>query len=349
MTKNSSGGSHFLEARDHLFKSMSAAQRELARRIDMMNSQYVSTERDKLFTRLFDNMIANSAAGFLGHAAKPRIAIVVGASGSGKSTSIRKHIADRPEFQPYLRSDGVTVSSMLSFDAPAGATQLTTSRKGIKSFKFPISSNLTPNEASEIFCDLLKANDKLFLHIDELQRAVRGNSRQNVLNMQDFLRSLTEMEDLPLHLLVSGAEGVFEFVGGEHQWDNRSDMVLHLKDLSFERHKQLLADVMRIVVTDHAGLKGQDLSSDDLLRRTLHAGRYQYGTFIQWTRAACTNVFYDGGDTVTPADFAKAYSLAKGCVRERNVFLSDDWLSIVPPKPPKPRGASGRRLPREEE
>ena len=349
MKKKSDSDDHFLEARDHLFKSMAAAHREIARRIDIMNSQYVSTERDNLFTRLFDNMVINAAAGFLGHAAKPRIAIVVGASGSGKSASIQHHIANRPEFQPYSRSDGVMVSSMLSLDAPVPATQLTTARKGIKSFKLPIASKLSPNEASEIFCDLLKANNKMFVHIDEMQFAVRGNGRQNVITMQDFMRTLIQTDEHVLHLLLSGAEKLFEFVGEELQWDNRSEMVLPLLDLSFERHKKLLESIMRIVVEDHAGLKRHDLSSDDLLKRVLHAARYQYGTYIQWIRAACTNVFYDGRDTVTPEDFAKAYGLAKGCIREKNVFLSADWLSIVPSKPPKPRGASGRSLPREKE
>src|SRR5690606_18191876 len=111
-----------------------------------------------------------------GEPGKRRALFVIGESGSGKSTAIRRIIDTRPEFQPYQDEAGQTVRPMVSFDAPSPLTLKLLAKVGVEAVGYPVYGRLQENEAWDLFKQQIKARRVLFLHIDEMQHAVKGSS-----------------------------------------------------------------------------------------------------------------------------------------------------------------------------
>ena len=323
-------------ALSRLRATMPEAARHRADRIAHVNARYIGTARDDKLNRLVDLLVANAAGAAHGEPGKRRALFVIGESGSGKTTAIRNLIATRPEFQPYEDDSGDVVSPMVSYDAPSPLTLKLLAKVGIEATGYPVYGRLQENEAWELFKQRIQARSVLFLHIDEMQHAVKGNSPTKLQHLADTVKSLLQIRNWPLHIILSGVPGIVDFLDHDSQLKNRSMVMEFVPQTSADA--ATIRVIVQRIVEKHAGMTlAKDASDDEFMNRLIHASSGAFGTIIQVVRAtvehvlhATTNEGNPAPEVVTLAAFADVYAAFTGCVRAQNVFASKEWGMIVP-------------------
>jgi type II secretory pathway predicted ATPase ExeA len=326
----------FDNALSRLRASMSPQARERADRIASINSQYIGTKRDDQLNKLVDLLVENAAGAALGEPGKRRALFVIGESGSGKSTAIRHLIANRTEFQPYEGGSGLLVKPMVSFDAPSPLTLRLLAKVGIEATGYPVFGRLQENEAWDLFKQRLQASRVLFLHIDEMQHAVKGNNPTKLQHLADTVKSLLQIRDWPLHIILSGVPSIVDFLGYDEQLKNRS-MVMEFAPQT-KAAADIVAAVVQRIVEKHAGMRlSENAKDEEFVHRLIHATHGAFGTIIQVVRAAVEHVLHaktsDGKpipEIVSLDVFAEVYATFTGCVPGQNVFKVKQWDIIVP-------------------
>lgn len=305
-----------------------------ADRMAPIHNAYVITARDKPLNDAFERMIRNVAG--LGsaddivaaEADKRRAIFVIGESGSGKTTAIRRQLALRPQFQPYLDRHGLEVTPMVSFDAPKPLTLKLLAKKGLEEAGYPVLGRKQENEMWDLFKEQIKERSILFLHIDEMQHVIRGNTPGEIHNIAAVVKSLLQIKDWPVHAVFSGVPSLAKFLEKEEQLRNRSE-IIKFEPMAFPSDAGIIKAVMLRIVTVHAELEAASaLESDEFILRLMHAADGAFGTIIQMVRTAVASVIYANGTAVGPEDFAGVYSAFTGCTPDRNVFIADDFKDI---------------------
>jgi Cdc6-like AAA superfamily ATPase len=279
-------------------------------------------------------MIENAAAELYGKASKRRALFVIGESGSGKTTAIEKHISSRPQFKPRLTKDGEWVRPMISFEAPKPLTLKGLARTGISKLGYEVRrKNMTEMELFELWKQQLKEHSVLFMHIDEMQHVIRGNTPEEIQNVSDVIKSLLQISDWPLHIILSGVPTLAQFLDRKGEKDlqlkNRST-IIELKKMTFPHDVKTMKAIMVNIIGEQAGLKYRGVSEAQFIHRQIHASQGAFGSMIQMIRSACEQAIRNDDDTVTPEHFAAAYSMFSGCRPAQNIFLEDNWQAIMP-------------------
>lgn len=326
-----------VEETNHLAESLASLRAAMAPeavaradRLACINKVYVRrTKKDQELSEALDSLVESVAAAATGAPAKKRALFVVGASGSGKTTSIREHLSKRPEFQPRVTEDGEIIRPMVSFDAPKPLTLKLLARKGIEAIGYPIVGDLQENQMWDLFKHQLKERRVLFLHIDEMQHVIRGNKQSEIQNIADVLKSLLQIPGWPLHLVFSGVPVLAKFLDTEEQLRNRS-MILELEQMSFPKHAKAMSKVVTRIIETDAAMRLDGVTTDEMVHRLIRATNGAFGTMVQFVRAAVETELHAGSDTVSVKSFAKVYRRFTGCRSNQNMFESSDWRTIVP-------------------
>ncbi|KQV13720.1 hypothetical protein ASC97_31935 [Rhizobium sp. Root1203] len=327
-------GAFFTEAANALYTSLTPAQQSLTRTLGKMHTGYIGSHRDRRLNYAFEAMILNSAAELFGRAGKRRILLVVGAAGSGKTTAVRRHIAKRPQFGSRTTVNGELRLPFVHFESPKPMTLKGLAKAGLAALDYEVDlKSVNEQEIFDLWKEQLRENRVLFLWIDEFQHSLQGNTTKAVQNVSDVLKSLTQMEGYPLHLVVSGVPELANLLhqsgDSDGQLKERSRCI-ELRPMSASDDAKTIKKIVKKIVTADAGLKALDLGEDDFTRRLLHACNYAFGSTIQMVRSACEYALTMGMETVSSAEFAECYALATGCRPSENVFTEPQWSAIVP-------------------
>jgi Cdc6-like AAA superfamily ATPase len=304
---------------------MPEADSRLASKITKLHQPYFESDRDKVFVQLFGMMNSNALATLKGQGSKKRIGVIIGGSDGGKSTALRWHMSRLPELQPY-EEDGIQITPAIIFDAPKPCKPKSVLIRGIKTMGYPTGGIKTEDKAMEIFQDLVVENGVSLCVIDEMQNVFAGNNRQNVKNMQDLLRSVTQIEDWPLHVVVAGVDNLMDLMN-EHTLKSRR-IVRTLSQIRFPKHCAHVRKIMAVIIERDAELVHDDLLTDLFVHKVMHAGNFQWGGFIAATRAACEAAFRAKARKITNDHFAAAFALVWDCEKGMNVFLTTNWNQI---------------------
>jgi len=342
MTENTDGGNsprqhHNLG--DALSRLRSRMEPEAVARADRMariRSGYVSTPRDRELEAAVAAMIeAQAGYAHSGWAAseahKQRALFVIGESGSGKSTAIRRMLARQPVFQPYDDEYGQVVRPAVSFDAPKPLTMKLLARTGLHAIGYPIDRDRQENEMWELFRDQIKERSVLMLHVDEMQHAIRSTTHAGIQNTADVVKSLLQVPDWPLSAIFSGVPSLAAFLQHEDEQLKNRCKVIRFDPLVPGRDTPMLRKTMEGVIAKNAGMEAEDaVLTDSFANRVMHATRNAFGTAIQFVREVVFVALRDGREKVEVRDFVQAYARFTGCTPDQNVFSATEWKTIHP-------------------
>ncbi len=326
---------HFREAAKAVFESFDPERQRRVEIVGRMNAAYIGSLRDTLLDLAFDSLLENVSSALFGKAAKRRAIFIVGESGCGKTTAVERHLAKRPQFAERIASDGNTVHPLVSFEAPKPLTLKGLARAGLAALNYPINTNrVTEQELFDLWKEQLRENRVLYLWIDEMQHVLRGNTTKEIQNVADVLKSLVQINDWPLHLILSGvpalAQFVHQFADTDRQLRERSNLV-ELRPMAYPTDAAAVRKIVVKIVTDNAGLTAAKvLKTDEFVERLMHACNGAFGSTIQLIRTACAYALQTGSTSVELDHFATAYALASGCRPTGNVFLEANWKNLVP-------------------
>lgn len=294
-----------------------------------IRQEYLPTKLNEVIDERLTQLVQNAKACLAGGGLKQRALVILGESGTGKSSAIAYHLARIPDLQPHVNSEGHLVDPVLRIGAPGTCTT--------KSFAIALLAGLgihAVERASEfelyaMLKDQLKLQGKLFVCVDEMQHVIRGASPKSIAKVQDVLKNLMQIDGWPLHVIFVGTPALAAFMEGDRQLANRC-RVLFLPPLDPSADAEFVRETIRKVIEDVAHLKIGWTENRQLPERLITASLKCTGTLIQYVQEACFYALEAGAGTVRMKHFAAAYQANTGCIRQDNIFSVVDWSSIKP-------------------
>ncbi|MCQ1856190.1 AAA family ATPase, partial [Neorhizobium galegae] len=175
----------------------------------------------------------------------------------------------------------------------------------------------------------LREREILYLHLDEMQHVSTGETEEAIRDVQDFVKSLTQIDGWPLHLILSGMPAQRRFMDSD-EIANRADVQRFDLVKPTAKNIEAMEKVVRKIVQEHAGLEIGWTEDDELTGRLIVASKGAFATMIGITRQACYRVFDSKRPTVEIADFAAAYKTRRASLKSDNPFTASDWKSVNP-------------------
>ncbi|NTF64914.1 ATP-binding protein [Rhizobium rhizogenes] len=302
-----------------------------ADRIAKINGRYIGLTRDIALKRGFDALITSVAVTNLKSIAKPdkrRILGICGESGAGKTTALLEHTMSQPAMQPYVDEEGNQISPLLVFAAPSPCTPRLLAFEALRVIGYPARKDLPEHQMWDLFRTAIKVHKVHWILIDEAQHAIDSATVIESVKIANAFKNLVQMPDWPVRLILAGVEPLGTFLSNK-QLANRRSVVLFEKLLGSAGHRTI-ADVIRLIVHDHATLETSLQEDLDFIQRLAHATEADFGTTVQTIRSAVESAIMADQKSVTIDHFVECYANLSGCKGEENIFIAKHWKELRP-------------------
>jgi len=291
-------------------------------------SRYVESARCTELQKRLREFAQNAHDCLKGGGTRHRTFAVIGASGSGKSTSLKRAFGQIEAFQPYVNKYGETIQPLISLEVPRPSSTKDLVIKVLQEMNLPVKQRQNEHELFAIAKQQLKARGVLFLHLDEAQTLLRAKTRNAVSELQERLKSLLSVPDWPLHTIYSGVPELAALFNGDQQLPNRAE-VMRFSALSCPGDEHIMRSVLKEIAENHCGLSlSPELDTDDFLGRLCSATQGSYGTMIEMIREACFTALAVSKKKLEPGAFARIYERYSGCRPADNIFKAKVWRDI---------------------
>lgn len=250
--------------------------------------------------------------------------VLTAATGSGKTTAMRRLIRRATS---ELQASDFPEGKIVSVTVPSPATLKSVGISILAALGFRLKSDRQIWYIWDLVRFHLVENKVLFLHLDEAQD-LKKKGRQNELSeIVNTLKSISQDTEWPVGFLLSGTEDLKEIVNLDKQLVRRMSAI-RFESLTAQGNA---LDMLSLVQSYAARAKldfDHHLGSKDLERRLLHASAYQFGLVIKLAILAIEEALYAGHSSLEPAHFEDAFRKWKGCTDAFNPFLVNDYLQI---------------------
>ncbi len=316
----------------HLADRMESDALQLATRMAEINSRYLSTKRDKNIETELTLLIGGAAVSAAGFQSERRCLAVIGETGAGKSRSIGRAIAARPEFQPRVTGMTETVP-ILRIKAPRPSTLKLIAEEILDGLGYPLEREIKEGPIWKLVRRQLKARQVRFVHIDEAQHMLNMSDNRAMMRLSDALKVLMEQDDWPVRLILTGMPELADFLTIYRQTARRAHKI-HLENLMLPRDEKLVRWIVTTIVEQHAAMKFTFTPDEDFFGRLCHAADKQFGSLTQIVRGAIERVLIDdiSGTSVQMGHLVRAYEVFSGCKPDQNIMLPQNlnWSEIQP-------------------
>ncbi|MCJ8510650.1 ATP-binding protein [Rhizobium lemnae] len=306
------------------FSDMSIEDRKLH-----MELQYYLQLKDRELEDMVTDLVNNAKRCERGGGSKDRILFVIGHSDTGKSTALARLFKRMEAFQPYEDEFGKRVVPLLSIRCPPDCSPKSLADTVLNKWNLYAKANQNAVSRWAMIARQLQFRGIRYLHFDEMQHVNTGGTEGAILQVQDFVKGLTEIDDWPLHLILSGTPKMKRFMESDEVANRAKVQRFHLVK-STKKNAEAIGKVVRQIVEDDAGLQIGWTEEDELIARLIVASKGAFGTMIKITQKACFRVLDSAGTNVTIGDFAAAYKSRRGNLAADNPFTTTDWRSINP-------------------
>jgi type II secretory pathway predicted ATPase ExeA len=321
----------------------------IADRIAELYDEYLTLDRDVPLRAALLASVASVLTPITGRPDKRRIVAVTGRSGAGKTTALMKHIRSIPAMQSYTDDDGVMIHPVIIVDAPSPCTPRLLAIACLEALGHAPPDGIKENQAWLLFRRLLKVHKVMWVFIDEAQNAIETASVREATVIGDAFKSLTQMPDWPVRLILAGVSPLASFLARKQLYNRRT--VVPFDTLDADGTTDLVRSVLETIVQEHARMEIRIKPGDDVvedadededeskkrrkdkgmfLKRLMHACDAEFGSVVQMIRAAVELAIYADRDHVTINDFVKTYASFSGCRPSKNIFTADNWEELDP-------------------
>jgi hypothetical protein len=305
----------------HMAKDISDALTAVAN----LRSAYISSDRDKIFTRHLDRLLQRDANGQL--MPQPVTFTVTGdthgivlveAPGGGKTSLVHHALTNHP----VLQSDDPTYRPWISVRVPSPATLKSLGLEILRETGYPdVSASKKEWDIWRLVRFRMQSLGTIVLWIDEAHDLFRaGAGIENILKM---LKSIMQGEGAVI-LILTGIETLWQIASYDDQVKRRYSKVT-LPAISTSRHEKMLSGIIQAFCHD-AGLLPP--AETDILDRLVFASRDRFGRCIENIIAALELAILNGDTQLTIDHFAEAWAMQEGVAPGKNVFISSLWKQI---------------------
>lgn len=295
--------------------------------ISELRAQFVVHEGYERLRHEFDILLHRRRADLAaGRSAEARGIVLVGASGSGKSTAIQRLLRRHPDAE-FLSPDRLE-ADVASFLIPSPATLKSVGLACLSGLGYPLRRERTAMMIWDLVQTHLRSRRVLFLHLDEVQdlhvnRA--ASERQAVVNT---LKSVMQNAAWPVGLILSGTNPLKDLVNLDPQLSRRL-IPVELAPISTVAHGREIATVL----VSYAARADLPLATDlpgnsDFISRLIHAGADELGLVIETIVGGIEEALLSRASQLDAEVFRRAFERRAGVPDALNPFVADDWRAI---------------------
>ena len=305
-------------------------------RLDLVRDAYIESARDDECRALLDRILCRadeierrSAAGTT-KILDGRAEIIIGESGSGKSTMINHALIRHPEFSGYAPGPYPTFNKSeriinISVRAPCtvgnfGIEILTAAGYPILARK-PDARVILP-----LARDYLRRRNIQFIIIDEVHALTRSKNNNELAKIQDFFRSLLNDPVHPMQLVFVGTEAALHGLNDSDGQLLRRCNILRLPPFSTGEAVKALKIIKKLAKA--AAISIGDDRPDVMAARLIHACRGRLGLMAEMTVQAIEYAMSEN-TSLTTEIYARIYARQKAVAASRNPFVASDFRHIV--------------------
>jgi hypothetical protein len=341
--------------------------------VDSLRNKYVGTPRDEKLGGAFERL--NSHSKKLHRTDRPlqnneaKLLVVLGRSGAGKSTSLRRLLSNHPDFPEYAEQHNLrgNVDSskqyatwpLLTVRAPSPCKLVELARATLTPLGYPLDRVIDGSFAWHRTRARLRMKGTRLLHIDEMQHVTQTANAIEMPKIADTIKALLIDALWPISIIISGTPELESFLNSDLQIAGRIQDLIHFEPIS------PIADARRIaaIAKDLCSHTPLSLVAPDqdfqFWSRLIHAANCQFGKsielFIDTIAYVLGRCAIDHDFRLKLDDFAAVYARTHACGPAANPFIAPDWQLIDTTKmlrlaPALPEDSSatpaGKRRPR---
>lgn len=311
--------------------------RRRSRIMEKVRHVYLRTARDTVLQGHFEGLMADlterrepDAAVGIGARAElleGNILVVLGESGAGKTTAIRRLLSKHPLSPNYGRKVVGCVALTVRVPSPCSVGEL--GRTVLRATGYKVGrSRISGPETWGIVRERLQALGVLVLHLDEFQDAHLTLNVDEQTKLRHLLRSLLVDEDYPMGLIVSGQPSFETFLRPDRssvrrgRWQAFGKLSLPADNGPVTKAVEALAKVAGLTVAADFG--------HAVLPRLVHAGCNLLGITIEEIHDAIRYAIAHRRSELDLDCFADAFALRTGNLSPWNPYRAADYLTVDP-------------------
>lgn len=261
----------------------------------------------------------------LGSRNEARGIAVIGDSGSGKTTAIRRLLATHPDLQ--VLQPGIEKAEALSLSLPSPASVKFVGLACLNVLGYPLRRDRTSAIIWDLVQNNLRLRQTLVLHFDEAQDFYINQNAREMQSMINTLKALMQNPDWPVSIVLSGMPQLRDLINMDPQLARRFTPV-HFTKLN---PAQDGAPIMKMVAgyAEAAGLEmGTDLHDRSFVRCLIHAAAEEFDLTVELLLSAIEIALRAGKSQLCRSCFIQAFARRSGCMPDFNPFLREDYTSI---------------------
>lgn len=260
-----------------------------------------------------------------GRSSEARGIVLIGNSGSGKSTAM-SHLFNRHKDLMQL-APNQSKAEVVSLSVPSPATLKHVGMSCLNAIGYPIRRDRTAGIIWELLQSHLQERETLFLHLDEAQDLHINRNEREMQSVVNTLKSLMLNPIWPTGLILSGMPTLIDLLHLDTQLSRRF-IPIHLAPISFTTHGNILPEIVANYLSAAKLPISDGTYSSEFTKRLIHAGAGELGLVIEIIISAIEEALLADHATLGIDDFAAAFRRRSGCVDDLNPFLSDDYRVI---------------------
>lgn len=309
---------------------MTKINKEIRKTVQDLRSIYVPRpayhKLETHFRTLLDQRRADMEDGIVNNA---RGIVLVGQSGSGKTTAIRELIF---RSRSLLQTDpSQDICEFISLQVPSPATMKFVGAATLRALGYPYSGDKMGPAIWDQVKVQLKLRQTSFLHLDEAQDLARyqtDKERQSVVNT---LKSVMENSLWPTGLILSGMPDLKKIVNQDPQLARRLYPV-EIGRLHAIRDVAPVLDIVQKYAT-RARIETQPcVRNERFAQRLMHAADNELGLLAEIIVQAHSKALFDEGfeARLQLHHFADVFFDRSAAIDALNPFLAEDFARINP-------------------
>lgn len=299
---------------------------EVGRIVSDLRARFIVHEGYATLLREFDILLHRRRADLMaGRTAEARGIVVVGSSGSGKSTALQRLFRKHPDVR-CLDPNRVE-ADVASFLVPSPATLKSVGLACLTGLGYPLRRDRTAMITWELVHAHLEQRRILFLHLDEVQdlHINRGvNEMQAVVNT---LKSLMQNATWPVGLVLSGTPALKQLVNLDPQLSRRL-VPVEFAPISAHTHNVEISAIISSFARTAELAVADDLGRGQFFERLVHAGAAELGLTIELIIGAIEEALLRDAKHLDRDTFRRAFRRRSGARDALNPIVSDDWREI---------------------
>lgn len=258
---------------------------------------------------------------------------VLGESGSGKSTVVRKALKSLTTLQDYDDGYGNMMRPILYVTAPPSSTMTDLAAEILERLGY---ENSVIGRGASVYHKVqrsLRNYDTKLIVIDEFQHVLQAPKIKGAAYVTDTLKNMLQDSSWPVHLVLVGLPEIDTLIERDpaEQMERRTDPFT-IEDPNFKEDAKYFEWIVSELVKERAGLRLSVDQPNELIERLMHGARSRFGLIMHLITWAIEDALETGADEVATANWIEAYARLAKCQRdEDNVFAEPAWRGIIRP------------------